>query len=657
MDYTGLWRVRGNLLRLLLRAWLVVCLGIGSTDLARAQSDLDHGEIPVERAVWVDTTGKASPEEAMQQTFSPVNKIVSRGYQSTVTWMRVTVPASDVRNAWLTIQPLYLDDVRVYTPVRSADGSVGQWLMRQEGDRFPFHAKERRTLLYSLALDTHAHHPTVIYVRLDTQSTHALSVKVRTSGSALEYEAHILIGLGIYCGIVLTFMVLSALRYGFTRDEMWLWTVVFHAVTIFHALVNLGLFAKYFMPETPSGVDRWASSTFCLHLFVAVFYYWRFITVFHGPRWTTRPYQLVMLVFPFQLWLIWSGNTRLAMNLNTSLLLLITIWGGAIAWFMRIHDPVLKHTVRLAFTIQSAYLLVFAMPLMGVGEMTELHLYPALLSNLLASVLLYVMLSRRDQLAFDEKNLLEQSMVAAKSQLESKQRQLTQSAGFIAMLLHELKSPLATIKLAALNIRREAPDLRREDLVRLEHIQAATVDMDTLLERCKQVDRFESGTWSANPMKFDLAQLLRQRIEATRQSSRIVASAPAELHVTADAVIAEISMDNLLDNALAYSPKTGVVAVSLEAEGDTKSASEPACWKLTVRNTVGKVGLPEPDRLFQKYYRAPRAHQLTGSGLGLYLVKNLAETSGGTLTYQPETDENGMATAVFTLRMPSDAAA
>ena len=78
----------------------------------------------------------------------------------------------------------------------------------------------------------------------------------------------------------------------------------------------------------------------------------------------------------------------------------------------------------------------------------------------------------------------------------------------------------------------------------------------------------------------------------------------------------------------------------------------PEHLTLTVRNAVGKAGLPDAQRVFDKYYRAEGAHQRTGSGLGLYLVKSLAEHAGGGIAHRVDTAPDGSASAVFELWLP-----
>ena len=87
----------------------------------------------------------------------------------------------------------------------------------------------------------------------------------------------------------------------------------------------------------------------------------------------------------------------------------------------------------------------------------------------------------------------------------------------------------------------------------------------------------------------------------------------------------------LLDNALKYGMTTGTTRLQVLPEvlnGDLGLA-------IRVDNISGPAGLPDPQRLFQKYYRSPGAHQYSGAGLGLYLSRQLIERLNGHITYEP----------------------
>jgi signal transduction histidine kinase len=110
------------------------------------------------------------------------------------------------------------------------------------------------------------------------------------------------------------------------------------------------------------------------------------------------------------------------------------------------------------------------------------------------------------------------------------------------------------------------------------------------------------------------------------------------LSIQTDGRLLRIVMSNLVDNALKYGKEGEQVDVELLADG------EHLC--MVVSNAIGIAGLPDSQRIFEKYYRAPRAHAFTGSGLGLHIAAALAQLLGGELRYQP-TDER----VVFELRL------
>jgi signal transduction histidine kinase len=97
--------------------------------------------------------------------------------------------------------------------------------------------------------------------------------------------------------------------------------------------------------------------------------------------------------------------------------------------------------------------------------------------------------------------------------------------------------------------------------------------------------------------------------------------------VRTDSGLLGIVINNLLDNALKYSSAQSHVDIRLETGSDG--------IRLSVSNTVSAAGWPDEQRLFSKYYRAPAAQAKSGSGLGLYLSRQLVQLLGGSLQYRP----------------------
>ena len=104
-----------------------------------------------------------------------------------------------------------------------------------------------------------------------------------------------------------------------------------------------------------------------------------------------------------------------------------------------------------------------------------------------------------------------------------------------------------------------------------------------------------------------------------------------------------IALGNLLDNACKYGASQSRIRVTLTpfVQND-----QPG-WLWRVDNEAGSAGLPDTERLFEKYYRSPQARRLSGSGLGLFLVKGLLDLMQGTIHYEPQDDH-----AVFSVWLP-----
>ena len=89
------------------------------------------------------------------------------------------------------------------------------------------------------------------------------------------------------------------------------------------------------------------------------------------------------------------------------------------------------------------------------------------------------------------------------------------------------------------------------------------------------------------------------------------------------------AVSNLIENALKYSPAGSRVDVALAEAPEGR-------LEITVENDAGQAGMPDPARVFERYYRSPRALSQIGSGLGLYLVQGLVRILGGGIAYEPQ---------------------
>jgi PAS domain S-box-containing protein len=220
---------------------------------------------------------------------------------------------------------------------------------------------------------------------------------------------------------------------------------------------------------------------------------------------------------------------------------------------------------------------------------------------------------------------------------------------FVATASHELRTPLAAVYGAARTLRRtdiELPPAQRDRF--LEIIESETERLTAIVSQILLAGQLEEG-------RVDLATSatdLRPLAESVLDSTRLRAPEEVELKIeeNGDSSVALADEDklrqvlvNLLDNAVKYSPDGGEVTVEL--------GSAPGLVTLTVRD--GGLGIPpgEQDRIFEKFYRLDPAQTrgVGGSGLGLYISRELVSRMGGRLSVRSRPGEG----AAFTVELPA----
>ena len=211
---------------------------------------------------------------------------------------------------------------------------------------------------------------------------------------------------------------------------------------------------------------------------------------------------------------------------------------------------------------------------------------------------------------------------------------------FFANASHELRTPLATIAAAAetLEIARGKQDRERFRAM----ILSETERISQLVEEMLALARLESGLSEPNIEEAPLAPLLQGALERIRpQAERggIVLAGPVggwippdDIRIAADPELVSRALLNLLQNAVKFTPAGGEVELSCEPGPSSDPA--PMLW-LRVRDTGEGVESSEQQRIFQRFYRVDRARRAgEGTGLGLAVVRHIAEVHGGAVALE-----------------------
>lgn len=203
-----------------------------------------------------------------------------------------------------------------------------------------------------------------------------------------------------------------------------------------------------------------------------------------------------------------------------------------------------------------------------------------------------------------------------------------QRSTFISVISHELQTPIAIIKGYASTLARSDAVLEPEAMrSRLSAIEEEADRLNKLVGNLLYASRIQAGGLRMEVAPLDLAHLVEgvaHRLQAKNPDWQVTIDVPSNLPtVMADRDRIEEVLQNLLDNAVKYSPRQRVVTVSCRATGD----------EVIVSVSDAGMGIPLRDQetIFQRFQRvSDRITQATpGAGLGLYICRAIVEAHGG----------------------------
>lgn len=223
-------------------------------------------------------------------------------------------------------------------------------------------------------------------------------------------------------------------------------------------------------------------------------------------------------------------------------------------------------------------------------------------------------------------------------------RKTAQPLDRIALLAHQLRTPLSAINALAQGLMRRADKLSPEDVSgRAERIWRASLRLDELIEMIMSYTRASAGGMLLNPSEFNPeAMIIRVCKEQNSQEpSRpfIIDIQGLPNTIVGDQILLEQALVIVVSNAMKYSPSDSTVTVSAHATDGG--------FSITVKDKG--IGISEWDLpfLMQPFFRGRNAKELPGTGLGLSLAWHILKLHGGGL--QIESQEGKGATVTLTI--------
>jgi signal transduction histidine kinase len=229
----------------------------------------------------------------------------------------------------------------------------------------------------------------------------------------------------------------------------------------------------------------------------------------------------------------------------------------------------------------------------------------------------------RQQLLIQQK----QSEECARQALE-RERELNElKSSFIGMVSHEFRTPLSVIRTATELLKITSQDFTNPKCEKwFEQIQSANDQLLYLINDVLTLSQVQSGELNCQPDYFDLENFCLELTETLKQSignqHTIIFTAQGELnHAFTDINLVRYIFTNLLSNAIKYSPQGGNIQFDIISQSST----------VTFRIHDSGIGIPEQEqhRLFESFYRGSNVGNVSGTGLGLVIVKRCIDALQG----------------------------
>lgn len=214
---------------------------------------------------------------------------------------------------------------------------------------------------------------------------------------------------------------------------------------------------------------------------------------------------------------------------------------------------------------------------------------------------------------------------------------------FLSLVAHELRQPVAAIAVAA-SVLASTPGLPAPERRVLTGLRSQAHRLTGLAEDLLTIGRLEGRRIELGLAQVDLGELVESVVQDTEELDRVRYVRPIQpVVVQGDVFRISQAVDNLVSNALKYSPPDAPVGIEVSVDGEI--------GRIIVRDQGVGIAPGEKNSLFRKYGRIarPETAEVQGVGLGLYLVRLIAAAHGGQIHVESAGHGKG---SVFTVELP-----
>ncbi len=584
----------------------------------------------IERGYWQDDTAQATFEQAKVQNYKSYEGVLSRGYTQSAIWIRLFIaPTAGEEKLVLRIRPVYLDEITLFDPLDASTKT------RKVGDTARYEDSEFKSLNHTFLISA-VDKPRYVWLRLKTTSTSLISINAFSNEEMISSEFDMHLGYFAVLAINAMFMLLVLINWLNYRESLYAFFVS-RQVYFFFYTVSLFGFHRLLLTDLmdPEYIDHLYSWIVIGATAMSVMFEYKFLSEYSPPYWAKVIFRTLLTCSAciFGLMLFGYGGQALKFNMMLNTVSMITLLFLSAAFVDDKKSAASSTASLLSKKIVVGYyafinsVLVFTiLPYLGLMKGNEFALNGLVFYTLFSGLVMTLLMQFRANKIRQAQSLLESELIISKKEVELEKLRREEKTHLFHMLMHELKNPLAIIEMAFL----AKNNLEKTN----DYVSRAVKNMKDILDRCVKTDRLAEGNIVVNKEQIQVKNFLNENLLSdSRENFRIELDIPADLMVNTDAQFFEIMLSNLIDNALRYGDQLTPIQVKAQSQ---KNSDGESGVNIIVSNKPGGASWPDASRLFTKYYRSAGAEAKSGTGLGLYLVRALANLAGGECWYSPD---------------------
>jgi signal transduction histidine kinase len=578
-----------------------------------------------------DPTGRLGIEAissaAQAARFTPLPGNLAQGFTRDALWLKIPLLRAPDAPAewWMEIQSALYDEVEVYVPRPG-----GGFERHRAGDAFPASSWEFRHTTPVFRLILPAGEATTLYLRIRTVNTTASGITFWQPQAFSESAADAHWGFGLYYGICLALFFANLFFWGITRDRLFGLYALFSLMVTLTSTGSEGFLPQYLYPDWGGVNDYIVGVTIALALPTGCIFLARALRMeAHYPRFRklyvgggvlagSAGALGVLLGFYTEVIPVVQGVILLYLPIPMVVAALLSLKGerGAqliFAAYVVFHSGVGIRILRNFGFVQPSF---FTDRSFQIGALIYLFL-------------MNVAVGWRYNDLRREKNHAEASLLLAQQEITLKRRTEEEQKRFIAMVSHEFRTPLAIIGATTERLALRAPGQKAAEEAGYAKIQRSVEWLTALLDEYLTEERLELLGQGVRLASAEPAALLASAAERAREMSARHAvtldSSGLPTSFTLDPDLIKLVLHTLAENAIKHTPPGTQVHLRGTATPDGGIAFE-------VSDSGPGVAEDELPQVFNKFFRGRQSGQTYGSGLGLFLARNVAHLHGGEIS-------------------------